>query len=55
MWGSRQMAEKLKEICTDKKADVVGTASVWWMGLHRKKNIAIAAEKLSALSSRETN
>jgi len=55
MWGGRQMVEKLKETCTEKKADVVGTTSVCWLGLHRQKNIAIAAQELSALLSRETN
>ena len=48
-WGRDQTLAQMKELCESRGASIFGTGSVWWSSLRRRRQIADAVDRLSAL------
>jgi flavodoxin len=48
-WGCDQTLAQMKEVCTSRAGTVIGTGSVTWFGLGRRRRINQMVEKLSSL------
>ena len=48
-WGQNQTLDRMKELCENKSAEVVGIGSVRWFSFTRKQQITDVSKHLSAL------
>lgn len=48
-WGAEQTFNQMKEICTMKGANVIGSGNVMWLGFGRKKRIAETVDRITEI------